>query len=99
MSKTAAYRQLADGCTAWAASRSLTISASNFSNSPKSGLSDAESIDQGIYLRRTKASEMAGEEIDRLGDPLASDEERHLRAKPYQATPRVPRYPQQSCED
>jgi glutathione S-transferase len=26
-----------------------------------------------------KASEMAGEEIDRLGDPLATDEERQLR--------------------
>jgi hypothetical protein len=38
----------------------------------------AESI-EGIELRRAKASEMAGEEIDRLGDPLATDEERQLR--------------------
>jgi hypothetical protein len=40
---------------------------------------DAESIDQGIELRRAKASEMADEEIDCLGDPLATDEERQLR--------------------
>jgi hypothetical protein len=49
------------------ASRPLTISAS---------------IDQGVELRpkeAAKASEMAGEEIDRLGDPLATDEERQLR--------------------
>jgi hypothetical protein len=43
---------------------------------------DAESIDQGIEPRpqeAAKASEMAGEEIDRLGDPLATGEERQLR--------------------
>jgi hypothetical protein len=54
----------------------------NFSNSPNQWMSDAESIDQGIELRpkeAAKASEMAGEEIDRLGDPLATDEERQLR--------------------
>jgi hypothetical protein len=45
----------------------------------KMWMSDAVSIDQGIELRRAKASEMAGEEIDRLGDPLATDEERQLR--------------------
>jgi hypothetical protein len=44
----------------------------------------AESIDQGIELRpkgAAKASEMAGEEIDRLGDLLATDEERQLRKR------------------
>jgi hypothetical protein len=41
-----------------------------------------ESIDRGTDLRpkeAAKASEMAGEEIDRLGDPSATDEERQLR--------------------
>ena len=45
-------------------------------------MSDAESIDRGIELRpkeATNASEMAAEEIDRLDDPLATDEERQLR--------------------
>jgi hypothetical protein len=42
-------------------------------------MSDAESIDQRIGLR--VASEMAGEEIDRLGNPLATDEERQLRKR------------------
>ena len=66
----------------------------------KKWMSDAESIDQGIELRPAKASEMAGEEIDRLGDPLATDEERQLpQAEAYQGTARVPRYSQQSRED
>jgi hypothetical protein len=45
-------------------------------------MSDAESIDRGIEPRpreAAKASEMAAKEIDRLGDPLATDEERQLR--------------------
>jgi hypothetical protein len=45
-------------------------------------MSDAESIDKGIDPRSNKAakaSEMAGEEIDHLGDPSATDEERQLR--------------------
>jgi hypothetical protein len=43
----------------------------------------ATSDDQGVELRQeaAKASEMAGEEIDRLGDPLATDEERQLRKR------------------
>jgi hypothetical protein len=47
-------------------------------------MSDAESIDQRIELRAketAKASEMAGEEVDRLGDPLATDEERQIRKR------------------
>jgi hypothetical protein len=50
----------------------------------KKWMSDAESIDQGIELRpkeAAKASEMAGEEIDRLGDPSATDEEQQLRKR------------------
>jgi hypothetical protein len=31
--------------------------------------------------KAAKASEMAGQEIDRLGDPLATDEERQLRKR------------------
>jgi hypothetical protein len=51
----------------------------------KKWMSDAESIDQRIELRAketAKASEMAGEEVDRLGDPLATDEEAHTCASP-----------------
>jgi hypothetical protein len=51
----------------------------NFSNSPNQWMIDAESIDQVRPKEAAKASEMAGEEIDRLGDPLATDEERQLR--------------------
>jgi hypothetical protein len=41
-------------------------------------MSDAESIDRGTEVQpneAVKVSEMAGEEIDRLGDPLATEEE------------------------
>ena len=31
--------------------------------------------------KATKASELAGQEIDRLGDPTATDEERQLRKR------------------
>ena len=58
----------------------------------KMWMSDAESIDQGIELRPSeaaKASEMASEEIDRLGDPLATDEERQLRKVEAYQRPRV----------
>ena len=79
MSKTAEYRQLADGCIAWARLAISDDQREQFLELSKKWLSDAESIDQGIELRRAKASEMAGEEIDRLGDPLATDEERQLR--------------------
>ena len=79
MSKTDEYRQLADGCIAWARLAISDNQREQFLELAKKWLSDAESIDQGIELRRAKASEMAGEEIDRLGDPLATDEERQLR--------------------
>ena len=79
MSKTAEYRQLADGCIAWACLAISDDQREQFLELAKQWRSDAESIDQGIELRRAKASEMASEEIDRLGDPLATDEERQLR--------------------
>jgi hypothetical protein len=80
MSKTDEYRQLADGCIAWARLAISDDQREQFLELAKKWLSDAESIDQDIIeLRRAKASEMAGEEIDRLGDPLATDEERQLR--------------------
>jgi hypothetical protein len=79
MSKTAEYRQLADDCIAWARIATSDDQRGQFLELAKKWLSDAESIDQGMKLRRAKASEMAGDEIDRLGDPLATDEERQLR--------------------
>ena len=78
MSKTDEYRQFADDCIAWARLATSDDQREQFLELAKKWLSDAESI-EGIELRRAKASEMAGEEIDRLGDPLATDEERQLR--------------------
>jgi hypothetical protein len=82
--------------------RSLAISddqREQFLELEKKWTSDAESLDQGIELRRAKASEMAGEQIDRLGDPSATDDERQLRKQRLIKGPQVPRYSQQSCED
>ncbi len=83
MSKTDEYRQFANGCIAWARIATSDDQREQFLELAKKWMKlNAESIDQGIELRPTdaaKASEMAGEEIDRLGDPLATDEERQLR--------------------
>jgi hypothetical protein len=82
MSKTDEYRQFANDCIAWARIATSDDQREQFLGLAKKWMRDAESIDQGIELRPTKAakaSEMAGEEIDRLGDPLATDEERQLR--------------------
>jgi hypothetical protein len=84
------YRQFADDCIVWARIAISDDQREQFLELAKKWMSDAESIDQGIGLRPTeaakasdteaaKASEMAAEEIDRLGDPLATDEERQLR--------------------
>ena len=81
MSKTAEYRQLADDCITWARIATSDDQREQFLELAKKWMSDAESIDQGIEPRRAKASEMASEEIDRLGDPLATDEERQLRKR------------------
>jgi hypothetical protein len=79
MSKTDEYRQFANDCIVWARIATSDDQREQFLELAKKWMSDAESIDQGIGLRAAKASEMAGEEIDRLGDPLATDEERQLR--------------------
>jgi hypothetical protein len=83
MSKTDQYRQLANDCIVWARIATSDDQRQQFLELGKKWMSDAESIDQGVELRQeaAKASEMAGEEIDRLGDPLATDEERQLRKR------------------
>jgi hypothetical protein len=79
MSKTDEYRQFANDCIVWARRATSDDQREQFLELAKQWMSDAEGIDQGIEPRRAKASEMAGEEIDRLGDPLATEEERQLR--------------------
>ena len=82
MSKTDEYRQLANDCIVWARIATSDDQRVQFLELAKKWISDAESIDRGTELQpneAVKASEMAGEEIDRLGDPLATDEERQLR--------------------
>ena len=84
MSKTDEFRQLANDCIVWARIATSDDQRDQFLELAKKWMSDAESIDQGIELRHSeaaKASEMAGEEIDRLGDPLATHEERQLRKR------------------
>ena len=84
MSKTDEYRQFANDCIVWARIATSDDQREQFLELANKWMSEAESIDQGIELRPTeaaKASEMAGEEIDRLGDPLATDEERQLRKR------------------
>ena len=83
ISKTDEYRQFASDCIVWARIATSGDQREQFLELAKKWMSDAESIDQRIGLRAAKASEMAGEEIDRLGDPLA----------------RVSRYSHQSRED
>ena len=81
MSKVDEYRQFAGDCIVWARIATSDDQREQFLELAEKWMSDAESIDQGIELRTkaAKAAEMAGEEIDRLGDPLATDEERQLR--------------------
>ncbi len=96
MSKTDEYRQLANDCIVWARIATSDDQREQFLELAEKWISDAESIDQGIELRHSeaaKASEMAGEEIDRLGDTATP------QAEAYQGTARVPRYSQQSRED
>src|SRR6266704_5986945 len=71
MSKTDEYRQIANDCIVWARIATSDDQRDQFLELAKKWMSDAESIDQGMGLA-AKASEMAGEEIDRLGDPLAT---------------------------
>jgi hypothetical protein len=43
-------------------------------------------------MKAREASEMAGQEIDRLGDPLATDEERQRRKRKLIKGPKEFRY-------
>ena len=82
MSKADEYRQVADDCIAWARIAISDDQRDQFLELAKKWMQDAEMIDQGIKVRTNKAakaSEMAGREIDLLGDPSATDEERELR--------------------
>jgi hypothetical protein len=79
MSKADEFRQFASDCIMWARTATSDDEREQFLELAKMWMSDAGSIDQRIALRAAKASEMAAEEIDRLGDPLATDEERQLR--------------------
>ena len=82
MSKADEYRQFADDCIAWARIAISDDQRDQFLELAKKWMQDAEMIDQGIKVRANKAaraSEMAGREIDLLGDPSATDEERELR--------------------
>ena len=98
MSKTDEYRQFANDCIAWARLAISDDQREQFLELAKKWLSDAESIDQdNIELRRAKASEMAGEEIDRLGDPLATDEERQLRKQRLIKGPQEFRHIRSNC--
>jgi len=84
MFKTDEYRQLAYDCIVWVRIATSDEQREQFLELAKRWMSDAESIDRGIELRAkeaAKASKMADEEIDRLGDPLATDEERQLRKR------------------
>jgi hypothetical protein len=82
MSKADDYRQFANDCIVWARIATSDDQREQFLELAKKWRSDAESIDQSIELEANeaaKASQMASQEIDRLGDPLATDEERQLR--------------------
>jgi hypothetical protein len=82
MSKADEYRQFANDCIVWARIATSDDQREQFLELAKKWRSDAESIDRGTELRpkeAAKASEMAAEGINRLGDPLATDEERQLR--------------------
>ena len=82
MSNTDQYRQFAHDCIVWARIATSDAHRDQLLELAKKWMRDAESIDRGTELQTkeaAKASEMAAEEIDRLGDPLATDEERQLR--------------------
>ena len=84
MSKTDEYRQFANDCIVWARIATSGDQREQFLELAKKWTQDAEMIDHGIEVRTNnaaKASEMAGREIDLLGDPSATDEERQLRKR------------------
>jgi len=75
MSEAHEYRQFANDCIVWARMTTSQDMRARLLELAKKSSSDAEK------LGRAKASEMAGQEIDRLADPLATDEERQLRKR------------------
>ena len=76
MSMTDEYRQLANDCIIWARIAISDDQREQFLELAKKWMSDAQSKEEDA-----KASQMAGEEIDRLGDPWATEEERQLRKR------------------
>jgi hypothetical protein len=82
MSKADEYRHFANDCIAWARRAISDDQRERFLELAKRWTQDAGMIDHGIEVRTNKAakaSEMAGREIDLLGDSSATDEERQLR--------------------
>ena len=82
MSKPDEYRQFANDRIVLARIATSDDQREQFLELATKWRSDAESIDRGTELRSkeaAKASEIAAEEINRLADPLATDEERQLR--------------------
>lgn len=82
LSKADEYRQFANDCIVWARIATSDDQRERFLELAKSWVSDARSIDQSIELRgegAAKASEMAGQEIDRRGDLSATNQERQRR--------------------
>jgi hypothetical protein len=75
MSEAHEYRQFAKDCIVWARIATSDDHRVHLLELAKKWEADAKG------LERAKASEMAGQEIDRLGDPLATDEERQLRKR------------------
>jgi hypothetical protein len=78
------YRQFANDCIVWARIATSDDQREQFLELAKKWISDAESVDQSIEPgpnEAAKASEMASQAIDRLADPLATDEERQHRKR------------------
>ena len=76
------HRQFAADCIAWARIAISDDQRDQFLELANNLMQDAEMIDQGTKVRANhaaKASEMAAREIDLLGDPSATYEERELR--------------------
>src|SRR5258707_3117472 len=71
MSKADEYRQFASDCIVWARIATSGDQREQFLELAKEWMSDAESIDQRVGLRAAKASEMAGEGINRPRGALA----------------------------
>jgi hypothetical protein len=74
MSNADECRQFAHDCIVWARIASSDDHREQFLELAKQWMSDAKSIDQAA-----RASEMAGQQIDGLGDSLATDEDRQRR--------------------